>query len=83
MLPSTPWRKKFGGMDVSEAKRLKALEDDNGRLVTLRADARSALQLSGGRQMMRSTVERRGEDVAATVDRACRSIGYPKTIRVD
>lgn len=23
---------KFGGMDVSDAKRLKALEDENGRL---------------------------------------------------
>jgi hypothetical protein len=25
----------------------------------------------------------RGEDVVATLDRACRQIGYPKTIRVD
>lgn len=25
----------------------------------------------------------RGEDVVATLDRACRKIGYPKTIRVD
>ena len=25
----------------------------------------------------------RGEDVVATLDRACREIGYPKTIRVD
>ena len=25
----------------------------------------------------------RGEDVVATLDPACRSIGYPKTIRVD
>jgi putative transposase len=23
------WRKKYGGMDVSDAKRLKALEDEN------------------------------------------------------
>lgn len=26
------WRRKFGGMDATEAKRLKALEDENLRL---------------------------------------------------
>ena len=26
------WRSKFGGMDVSDAKRLKALETENARL---------------------------------------------------
>jgi putative transposase len=30
---------KFGGMDVSDAKRLKALEDENGKLKRLLADA--------------------------------------------
>jgi len=33
------WKAKFGGMDVSEAKRLKALEDENGRLTKLLAEA--------------------------------------------
>ena len=33
------WKAKFGGMDVSEAKRLKGLEDENGRLKRLLADA--------------------------------------------
>lgn len=33
------WKAKYGGMDVSEAKRLKALEDENGRLKKLLADA--------------------------------------------
>ena len=32
------WRSKFGGMDVSEAKRLKALEKENSRLKRLLAD---------------------------------------------
>jgi putative transposase len=32
------WRSKFGGMDVSEAKRLKSLEDENRRLKHLVAD---------------------------------------------
>ena len=32
------WKAKFGGMDVSEAKRLKALEDENAKLKKLLAD---------------------------------------------
>jgi putative transposase len=32
------WKSKFGGMDVSDAKRLKALEDENARLKKLLAD---------------------------------------------
>jgi len=32
------WRKKFGGMDVNEARRLKQLEDENRRLKQLVAD---------------------------------------------
>lgn len=33
------WKAKYGGMEVSEAKRLKALEDENGKLKRLLADA--------------------------------------------
>lgn len=33
------WKAKFGGMDVSEAKRLRALEDENGKLKRMLADA--------------------------------------------
>jgi putative transposase len=32
------WKAKFGGMEVSEAKRLKALEDENARLKKLLAE---------------------------------------------
>lgn len=32
------WKAKFGGLDVSEAKRLRALEDENRRLKQLVAD---------------------------------------------
>jgi transposase-like protein len=32
------WRKRFGAMDVSDAKRLKALEIENGRLKRLVAE---------------------------------------------
>ena len=33
------WKAKFGGMDVSEAKRLRALEEENGKLKRLLADS--------------------------------------------
>ena len=33
------WKAKFGGMDVSEAKRLKSFEDENAKLKRLLADA--------------------------------------------
>ena len=33
------WRSKFGGMDVSDAKRLKALEAENTRLKKLLAES--------------------------------------------
>ncbi|GAA0033915.1 transposase [Bradyrhizobium ottawaense] len=33
------WKAKFGGMDVSEAKRLRTLEDENTKLKRLLADA--------------------------------------------
>ncbi len=41
------WKSKFGGMEVSEAKRLRELEQENGRLKRLLAEAeldKSALQ---------------------------------------
>jgi putative transposase len=33
------WKAKFGGMDVSDAKRLKALEEENSKLKRLLAEA--------------------------------------------
>ena len=32
------WRSKYGGMEVSEAKRLKQLEDENAKLKRLLAE---------------------------------------------
>jgi putative transposase len=34
------WKSKFGGMDVSEARRLKVLEDENAKLKRLLAEAK-------------------------------------------
>jgi putative transposase len=33
------WKAKFGGMDVSDARRLRALEDENAKLKKLLAEA--------------------------------------------
>jgi len=33
------WKAKYGGLDVSDAKRLRQLEQENGRLKRLLADA--------------------------------------------
>lgn len=33
------WKVKYGGMEVSEARRLKSLEDENRRLKKLLAEA--------------------------------------------
>jgi len=32
------WKNKYGGMDVSEARRLRSLEDENRKLKTIVAD---------------------------------------------
>lgn len=44
------WRSKYGGMDVPEAKRLKSLEEENGKLKRLLADA--MLDVSTLREML-------------------------------
>ena len=33
------WKSKYGGMDVSDAKKLKSFEEENGKLKRLLADA--------------------------------------------
>ena len=33
------WKAKYGGLDVSDARRLKALEDENAKLKRMLADA--------------------------------------------
>lgn len=44
------WRSKYGGMEVSEAKRLKQLEDENSRLKKLLAE--SMMDVSTLREML-------------------------------
>jgi len=45
------WRQKYGGLDRSEAVRLKALEDENARLKRLVAE--QALDLQALRDLLR------------------------------
>jgi len=45
------WRNKFGGMNVSEAKRLKELETENARLKKLLAE--SMLEIEVSREVIR------------------------------
>jgi len=48
------WKSKYGGMDVSEAKRLKQLEDENGKLKKLLAEA--MLDASALRELLSKNV---------------------------
>ena len=39
------WKRKFGGMDVSGARRLRGLEEENARLKRLVADQAVQIQI--------------------------------------
>lgn len=47
------WKAKYGGLDVSDARRLKSLEDENRRLKTIVAD------LTLDNQMLKAVVARK------------------------
>ena len=47
------WKKKYGGMDVSEAKRLRKLEEENGRL------KRAVAELTLDIQILKDVVSRK------------------------
>ena len=42
------WKARFGGMEVSEAKRVRALEDENSKLKRMLADAIARQRRSEG-----------------------------------
>lgn len=39
------WRAKYGGMEVNEARRMRVLEEENGRLKRLVADQAVQIQI--------------------------------------
>jgi len=45
------WRKQFGGMELSEVKRLRALEGENARLKRIVAD--QALDIAALKELLR------------------------------
>jgi putative transposase len=56
------WKSRFGGLDVSEARRLRTLESENARLKKLLAEAHldnAALRALHKRQAMREHVHQR------------------------
>jgi len=53
------WKSKFAGMDVSQAQRLRQMEDENRRLKLLVAD------LSLDRQVLKSVTRKNGWSLPA------------------
>jgi len=53
------WKSKYGGMDVSEAQRLKAMEDENRRLKHLVAD------LSLDKEVLKAVIRKNGWSLPA------------------
>ena len=60
------WRSKYGGMDVSDARRLKSLEVENARLKKLLADA--LLENEVTKEALRKSGNRPGTSRAGAVD---------------
>lgn len=53
------WKSKYGGLEVSEARRLKALEDENRRLKSLVAD------LSLDKEVLKAVIAKNGWSLPA------------------
>ncbi|TAY62895.1 IS3 family transposase [Rhizobium ruizarguesonis] len=86
------WKAKYGGMEVSEAKRLKTLEDENTKLKRLLADAmldNAALKDLFGKEVVTPAAKRKA--VAHLMShhemserRACKAIGFCRmTVRYE
>jgi len=73
------WKSKFGGMEVSDAKKLRSLEDENRRLKQMVADQALDIQMLKAvvaKKMVKPAAYRqavgflRGESRRASVERA-------------
>ncbi|SIO07591.1 putative transposase [Vannielia litorea] len=63
------WRSKYGGMEVSDARRLKALEAENAKLKKMLAE--QMLDVATLKEMLERTSEARFEA-------ACRGLGHDR-----
>ena len=66
------WRSKFGGMDVSDAKRLKALEAENAKLKKLLAE--SMLENEVTKEALRKSGNRTGAPRSGVLDAGTRVV---------
>jgi putative transposase len=82
------WRSKYGSIQVSDARKLKGLEEENARLKKLLAE--SMLDVSTLREMLAKTSDARlaeesrdlGEEKDYSQRHACQLVGLaPKTFR--
>ena len=81
------WRREYGGMKVSQARRLKEIEKENGRLKRAAADLtldKLILEESGRGKLLsperrRRCVVRVRQQLGASERRACRVLGQPRT----
>nr|WP_183267566.1 IS3 family transposase [Acidocella aromatica] len=82
------WKAKYGGLEVSEAKRLKALEDENAKLKKLLAEAmldNAVLKDLGGKKMVtpgakREAVAHARAEFGMSERRACEIIGISRRV---
>ena len=83
------WKAKYGGLDVSEARRLKALEDENAKLKRMLADAmldNVGAEGSAGKKVVTPAARREAAAyLQSTYEmserRACRVIGADRSER--
>jgi len=77
-------RQKYGGLQVSEPRRLKSLEDENRQLKRIVADQALHLQGSAGekaptREQRRAAVTSAIETAKLSERRACRFTGFSRS----
>lgn len=65
------WRAKYGGLQVSDAKRLKVIEDENRRLKKLVADSWSTMRCR------KTSRDENGDDHSAARRRHHLVAGFP------
>ncbi|NSL85258.1 IS3 family transposase [Chitinophaga sp. Mgbs1] len=81
------WKSKYGGMEASDVKRLKDLEEENSRLKRLYADLSLDNQILKdlfhkkrlGPSTKRQVAEELVADQGISVSRACRIVSFPRS----